>query len=245
MGMFPDQVMDAIRFAEFVLAKEKQDRIGSSEAVVYPMKFFFFHGQQAITGLMGAAFDHPDLDDKDVMALVMRLFAQVLEAEAVLHVTEGWTATRCAFCGSRMAGAPDAPCGSCGGEVVPPSENPHREEMLIGTLSIRDAEKAFFWTSRFERDGQDRITGFADQLACQPMEAGGRFMDVWSLEAWMAPHVAVNYPTVLKALGRQVDPKWIEVARITEESAPAGYPLIRLDVEDIAAALRRMSLGQN
>ena len=52
MGMIPDQVMDAIHFAEFVMAKEKKDRIGSSAAVVYPMKFFFFHDQKAITGLM-------------------------------------------------------------------------------------------------------------------------------------------------------------------------------------------------
>ena len=56
MGMIPDQIMDAIHFAEFVMAKEKKDRIGSSQAVVYPMKFFLFHGQKQITGLMGAAF---------------------------------------------------------------------------------------------------------------------------------------------------------------------------------------------
>ena len=95
MGMIPDQVMDAIHFAEFVLTKEKKDRIGSSAAVVYPMKFFFFHDQKEITGLIGSPFHHPELDDKDVMALVVRLFAQVLDAKAVLHVTEAWTATRC------------------------------------------------------------------------------------------------------------------------------------------------------
>ncbi len=56
MTMIPDQIMDAIHFAEFVMAKEKKDRIGSAAAVVYPMKFFFFHDQKAITGLMGAPF---------------------------------------------------------------------------------------------------------------------------------------------------------------------------------------------
>ena len=35
MTMIPDQVMAAIHFAEFVMAKEKKDRIGSSKAVVY------------------------------------------------------------------------------------------------------------------------------------------------------------------------------------------------------------------
>ncbi len=34
MGMIPDQVMDAIHFADFVMAKEKDDRIGSSAATV-------------------------------------------------------------------------------------------------------------------------------------------------------------------------------------------------------------------
>ncbi len=41
MTMLPDQVMNAIPFAEFVMAKEKKDRIGSAADTVYPMKFFF------------------------------------------------------------------------------------------------------------------------------------------------------------------------------------------------------------
>ena len=60
MTMIPDQVMDSIHFAEFVMAKEKRDRIGSSEAVVYPMKFFLFHDQKVITGLMGAPLTSHD-----------------------------------------------------------------------------------------------------------------------------------------------------------------------------------------
>ena len=78
--MIPDQLMDAIHFAEFVMAKEKKDRIGSSAAVVYPMKFFFFHDRKETTGLMGAPSHHPSLDEKDILALVMRMFAQALEA---------------------------------------------------------------------------------------------------------------------------------------------------------------------
>jgi len=245
MTMIPDQIMDAIHFAEFVMAKEKKDRIGSSAAVVYPMKFFFFHDQKAITGLMGTPFHHPGLDDKDVLALVMRMFAQALEARAVLHATEAWTATRCAYCGGDILGVPGAPCDACGREVAPPSENPYREEMLVCTLSIRDSGKAFFWTSRFERDADEKITGFTDQLNCQPMEASGRFMEVWKLERWMGPHVAVNYATILKALGKPVDEKWIRVAKMAVDMSPPGYPLIRLNVEDVVAALRRMTIEQN
>jgi hypothetical protein len=63
--------------------------------------------------------------------------------------------------------------------------------MLICTLSIKDSEKTFFWTSRFERDADEKITGFTDQLQCQPMEGSGRFAQVWKLERWMGPHVAV------------------------------------------------------
>ncbi len=40
-AMIPDQIMDAVHFAEFVMAKEKKDRIGSTAETVYPMKFFF------------------------------------------------------------------------------------------------------------------------------------------------------------------------------------------------------------
>ena len=109
MAVIPDQLMDAIHFAEFVMAKEKKDRIGSSAAVVYPMKFFFFHDRKETTGLIGAPSHHPSLDEKDILALVMRMFAQALEASTVLHVTEAWIATRCAFCGSRILGIPDAP----------------------------------------------------------------------------------------------------------------------------------------
>jgi len=175
----------------------------------------------------------------------VRLFVQILEAKAVLHVTEGWTATRCAFCGSGILGVPDEPCSECGREVVPPSENPYREEMLICTLSIKDSEKAFFWTSRFGRGPNNRIVGFTDQLECTPMEAGGRFMKLWRLEKWMGPHVAVNYPTVLQALGKDVNEKWIKLARMAQEMAPPNYPFLRLNVEDVAAALRRMTLEQN
>ena len=245
MGIIPDQMMDAIHFADFVMAKEKKDRIGSSQGVVYPMKFFYFHGQKEITGLMGAPLHHPGLDDKAVLAIVMRLFAQALEANAVLHVTEAWTATRCAFCGGDILGVPEAPCEVCGHEVVPPSENPYHEEMLICTLSVRNTEKAFLWTTRFERDSDEKITGFTDKLQCQPMEVSGRFMEVWKLERWMAPHVAVNYANILKALGKVVDEKWIKAARLAEEMLPSDYPLIRLNVEDVVAALRRMTLERN
>ena len=89
MTMIPDQVMDAIHFAEFVMAKEKKDRIGSSAEIVYPMKFFLFHGQKDILGLMGGPANHPTLDDKDVNALLVRMCALALDAKAVLHVVEG------------------------------------------------------------------------------------------------------------------------------------------------------------
>jgi hypothetical protein len=117
--------------------------------------------------------------------------------------------------------------------------------MLICTLSVKDSDKAFFWTSRFERDTDDKIVGFEDQLECTPMEASGRFMELWKLERWMAPHVAVNYATVLKALGKEVDEKWIRAARVAEEMAPPGFPFLRLNVEDVLAALKRMTIEQN
>ena len=57
--------------------------------------------------------------------------------------------------------------------------------------------------------------------------------------------MAVNCATVLKALGKKVDEKWIKLAKMAEEMSPAGYPLIRLNVEDVVAALRRMTLERN
>jgi hypothetical protein len=58
MTMVPDQIMDAIHFAKFIMAKEKKD-IGSIVDTVYPMKFFLFHGEKDILGLMGARFITP------------------------------------------------------------------------------------------------------------------------------------------------------------------------------------------
>ena len=133
MTMLPDQLMDAIHFAEFVMAKEKKDRIGSSAATVYPMKFFLFHDQMRIT----------------------------------------------------------------------------------------------------------------DQLRCQPMEASGRFMQVWALETWMGPHFAVNMPVILKALGKEVDQKYVKIARVAKEMAPPNYPFVRLNVKDIASVLKKMRLEEN
>lgn len=50
---------------------------------------------------------------------------------------------------------------------------------------------------------------------------------------------------VLKALGKKVDEKWIKLARTVKESSPPDYPLIRLKVEDVVAALKRMTLERN
>ncbi len=137
MELIPDQIMKAIDFAEFVMAKEKKDRLGSSAPMVSPMKFFFFHDKKRITGLMGAPFHHATMEDKDVLALAVRLFARALDSQAVLHATEGWVANRCAFCGSPIWDMPEDPCAACGREVVIPSENPYREETLVCTLRDR------------------------------------------------------------------------------------------------------------
>ena len=244
--MVPDEIMDAIHFAEFVMAKEKKDRIGSSDSVVFPMKFFLLHGQRSIMGLMGSPFGDNDLDEKEQMSLAVRLFALALDAKAVLHVTEGWIARRCAHCGSEGEELTDeGRCGGCGSEVVAPSENPYREEMLICTLSIKGQEKAFFWTSRFERNGTGRIVDFTDDLKCEPMAAEGRFMQVWALERWMGPHFAVNYPLVLKSIGRPVEDKFIEAARIAREMAPPDYPFVHLKIEDIESVVSRMRLKRD
>ncbi len=71
--MVPDQIMEALEFAEFVMAKEEKDRIGSSAACVLPMKFFLFHDQKSITGLMGSPFHASDLDEREQMSLAIRL----------------------------------------------------------------------------------------------------------------------------------------------------------------------------
>ncbi len=44
---------------------------------------------------------------------------------------------------------------------------------------------------------------------------------------------------------KPVDPKVVEVARIAEEMAPPDYPFLRLNIEDLTAALRRMTTEQN
>jgi hypothetical protein len=51
MTMIPEQIMDAIHFARFVMAKEKKDRLGSTADTVYAVKLFLFHGAHEIAGL--------------------------------------------------------------------------------------------------------------------------------------------------------------------------------------------------
>lgn len=241
-NLIPDQITAAIGFAEFVMKKEKRDRIGLSEDTVCPMKFFFFHDGKTITGLMGSPFGETDIDEKDVMSLTARLFAIALDARAVLHVMEGWMANRCAKCGASASETKDQRCGICGAEVVPPSENPHGEEMLICTLSVKGVDKTYFWTSRFQRDDGGKIVGFYDQLKCQPMEAEGRFTQIWSLETWMGPHFAINIPVIMEALGKKVEDRHRMIARKAKEMAPPGYKFIKLNVHDLASAITRMKL---
>ncbi len=50
--MISDQVMAAIHLTELVMAKEKQDRLGNSAALVRLIRLLF-HGQNEIMGLMG------------------------------------------------------------------------------------------------------------------------------------------------------------------------------------------------
>jgi hypothetical protein len=240
-NMVPDEIMKALDFAEFIMAKEKKDRIGSSDVCVLPMKFFLLHDQKSITGLMGSPFQDNNFDEKEQMSLAVRLFALALNAKVVLHVTEGWVATKCADCGVEEAGiTDDGKCMACGSEVVAPSDNPYAEEMLICTLSIKDNDKAFFWMSRFERDETGKILDFADWKKCEPMDAVGRFSRIWALERWMGPHFAVNYPVVLKALGRPVEDKFVEAARMAKEMASPDYPFIRLNIENLQVVKSKM-----
>ncbi len=233
---------DILAFTESVIAEEKSHRINSSSGVVYPMKAFFFHGHEDVTALIGSPFRGSHLDEKEQMSLAMRLFGHALDAHACLHVTEGWLANRCAKCGAGAAESKDGRCGRCGCEIVPPSENPHREESLIATLGFKNQEKVMFWTSRFERDGKNKIVGFTDQHQRSSMEGSGRFTQVWALESWMAPHFAINLCVVLRALGKEVDERSATIASV-EKMAPADYPFVRVTAEDVHAVVRRMRLG--
>ena len=53
--MVPDQVMDAIHFAECVMAKERKDRIGSSQSVVYRerLRGRWYNGGTSLGGAAG------------------------------------------------------------------------------------------------------------------------------------------------------------------------------------------------
>ena len=75
------------------------------------------------------------------------------------------------------------------------------------------------------------ILDFTDWKNCEPMDAVGRFSRIWALETWMGPHFAVNYPAVLRALGKPVEDKFVEAARMAKEMAPPDYPFIHWNIE--------------
>ena len=77
--MVPDDIMKTLNFADFVMAKEKTDRIGSSNACVLPMKYFIYHDKKSITGLMGTPFQDNNFDMNTQMSLAVRLFTLALD----------------------------------------------------------------------------------------------------------------------------------------------------------------------
>jgi len=50
---------------------------------------------------------------------------------------------------------------------------------------------------------------------------------------------------MLKGLDKEVDPKYLEIARIAKERAPPDFSFVGVNVEDVAAVLKRMAIEQN
>lgn len=46
-------------------------------------------------------------------------------------------------------------------------------------------------------------------------------------------------------MGKDVEKNWIKPVRMAQEMGPPSYPFLRLNVEDVVAALRRMTIEQN
>lgn len=126
-----DGAESACAYANSVFERGKRRRLGRLSR---PGKAYFF-AEGIVVKLSGTPFQDRFWDTEDHYRYALPVFAQALDAWAVLNIVEAWGAHRCASCGAHDDGQfRRGHCDTCGADAVEPKDNPHRREALIGQL---------------------------------------------------------------------------------------------------------------
>ncbi len=236
-----------------MIKSRQQAMLGKSDDQVLPMEFFVFRPDGKIAVLSDAfmqTVDHPTLDHKDQLALMVKIMVHVMKARCVLQVTEAYIATRCHNCGSDSP--KDAETCTCGASMmdVPPSENPYRTEVLMSLLSIfggkdENSPTGIIDLGSFKlfevlRGDKQVITGFNDMQMDADGKVAGRFCEHWLLEKSQMPHFLVNLPNFCRMVGEKVEEKEEEIAALVESTCPSSYQLLKWIVAEGETAIKLM-----
>ena len=123
-GRFQQEIIGKAReLAEKMMKIERDMRIGEEGHMIAPMKFFVFDKTGECYPFWGELFgpeqEHPKLDGKAQIHLIVKIMVHALESSVVLHVTEGYSADRCHQCGEKYSAAiwADGKC-ECGAELL-------------------------------------------------------------------------------------------------------------------------------
>lgn len=238
-------IQRAIDCASAVFSAEKEHRIGHSEDMVYPFKVFLFTGADDAYVLLDQPFVGETMAEKDAWSLFVRLMVMAVNAHAVLHVSEGWFASRCDGCGEEIGHAVD--CGRCGMPACAPSESKYREEILTAILEERDTKERRLWAAHIVRDESNAIVGYDDETTdastAASTESVLRFEAWWRLHPWMIVHCYRNLQVVAGALACRLQPCDENMARLASSLLIPGEVHLRVDLGRLEHCIRKVNIA--
>lgn len=211
-----------------LFSKEKQKRIGTARQGEEERLLLIITSGGKIFGLRGAL----PVNDAAEHSVFIRCLVPVFNATAMIDIAEAWVAEKCNKCAEGFAlDDPPPECPQCGTKIVRPSENPYRQEVLMGVFNAPKGNGRL-WISVIRRGADDHITGFEDRQCGEPSKFLGPCGDIFSIEEWMRPHIAINVPIIASALDMPVPALAAEAAKKLEEQAKQQTPpfeFIRFD----------------
>lgn len=232
-----DLVKKARETAAKIVLEEKEIRIGTKGDA--PSKFFIFKHDGSTVGVCGEVFGKTmdGVDPRDQTALLIKLVAHALDSSVVMHICEGWSCCRCHQCGANY---PDKSClddgwkCSCGAPRCTARENPHRQEILTGVLTVFGGKqnRGYLWSYTFKRDQNGEVVGFDPTAESVEGPVDGCMTRHWFLDPWEIPHFLVNYPNICRSLGVECDPRAVASAKLVLSLKPRDYKILQFGVTD-------------
>lgn len=255
VGRFQQQTIDkAKELAHQTMKIERELRMGEEGHLISPMKYFIFDKQGECYPFWGEIFgppqEHPKMDGKAQIGLIVKIMVHALDSSVVFHVTEGYSADKCHNCGEKYSNAvwkgEECEC-ECGVERCQPSDNPYHNEILLGNLIYNSGQAlnkedvdehglqydAYIWHYIMHREKKNgKVIRFEPTDEGKYLKMGGRMCEHWAIQNHEAPYIMLYVPRFAKAFGKEVDPKRIEIAEFIEATWPTNYPKLSFGITD-------------